>query len=291
LEQPAIAALYLSALVIYTGRTQDLIVLRRTSAGLFLGDDDEVEVFLPSSEGLESAVEGNTLRVFVHRDKEGRRVATTRPAKLQVGEFAQLRVNTIRGATANMDYGLDTDLLVPREAQKKAMEEGRWYVVRMALDEQTDHLYGSTHIEHFLDNSKLTVKNGDEVALVVFARSELGLSVIVNNAHQGLVHANEIFKPVSIGDRIPGYVKHVREDNKLDVVLQPIGYRQYNDANTALLAKRLQAQGLLHLTDRSSAAEIHAEFGISKKAFKKALGALYKDRKVRIGEDGIVWVG
>jgi len=277
--------------VIRTGRTQDLIILRRTSAGLFLGDDDEAEVLLPSPDGLEADTEGSMVRVFVYRDKEGRHLATTRPPKVQVGEFAQLRVKAIRGAGANMDWGLSTDLLIPHEEQKKAMEEGRWYVVRVALDEQTDHLYGSTRIEPFLDNAELTVKNGDEVALVVFARSELGVSVIVNNAHQGLVHANEIYKPVSIGDRLTGYVKQVRDDNKLDITLQPIGYRQYNDANTALLAKRIQTQGLLHLTDKSSAEEIHAEFGISKKAFKKALGALYKERKVRIGEDGIVWIG
>ncbi len=277
--------------MIHTGRTQDLSILRRTIAGIFLGDEDAAEVLLPATERPANDTEGSTVRVFVYRNKEGHHLATTRPPKVQVGEFAQLQVKAIRGAGANMDWGLDTDLLIPHEEQKKAMEEGRWYVVRVALDEETDHLYGSTRIEHFLDNTKLTVKNGDQVALVVFARSELGLSVIVNNAHQGLVHANELFKPVSIGDRITGYVKQVRADNKLDITLQPIGYRQYNDANTALLAKRLQGQGLLHLTDKSSAEEIHAEFGISKKAFKKALGALYKERKVRIGEDGIVWVG
>jgi len=121
--------------------------------------------------------------------------------------------------------------------------------------------------------------------------SDLGLSVIENNRHHGLVHANEVFKPVSVGDRLTGYVKTVRPDGKLDIVLQPIGYRQYIDAHTALLAKRLEAKGFLPLSDKSSAEDIHAEFGISKKAFKKALGALYKERLVRIGEDGIVWVG
>ena len=277
--------------MIHTGRIQDLIILRHTSEGLVLGDDDDTEALLPKSEQPTNDADGSTVRVFVYRDKEGRHLATTRPPKAEVGEFAQLRVRAIRGAGANMDWGLETDLLVPHEEQKNPMEEGRWYVVRVALDPGTDRLYGSTRIENFLDNTSLSVQKGDEVALVLFSRSDLGFSVIVNNTHQGLVHANEIFKPVSIGDRITGYVKQVREDNKLDITLQPIGYRQYNDANTALLAKRLQSKGLLHLTDKSSAEEIYAEFGISKKAFKKALGALYKERKVRIGEDGIVWVG
>jgi predicted RNA-binding protein (virulence factor B family) len=208
-----------------------------------------------------------------------------------VGEYAQLRVNAIRGAGAHVDIGLDTELLVPHDEQKKPLEQGRWYVVRVALDDATDRLYGSTRLEAFLNNEALTVKRGDTVDLIVIGRSDLGLTVAVNNTHQGLVHANEIFKPVSVGDRLTGYVKQVREDNKLDIVLQPIGYRQYIDAHTALLAKRLEARGFLPLSDKSSAEDIYAEFGISKKAFKKALGALYKERLVRIGEDGIVWVG
>ena len=171
------------------------------------------------------------------------------------------------------------------------MEEGRYYVVRVALDEETDRLYASSRVEHFLDNSTLTVKVNEEVALMVFERSELGLNVIVNNIHQGLVHNNEVFRHASIGDRITGYVRRIRDDHKLDIVLQPIGYRQYIDAHTTLLAKRLEAKGMLPLTDKSSAEEIYAEFGISKKAFKKALGALYKERLVRIGEDGVVWIG
>ncbi len=124
--------------------------------------------------------------------------------------------------------------------------------------------------------------------LLVHGRSDLGLSVIVNNAHGGLVHANEIFKQVSVGDRLTGYVKTIREDNKLDITLQPIGYRQYNDANTDLLVKRLKgAGGFLPFNDKSSPEEIYAEFGMSKKAFKQALGALYKTRKVEIEEDGV----
>ncbi len=277
--------------MIHTGRTQELTILRTSPQGVVLGDDDALEALLPTSERPADATEGSTLRVFVYRDREGRLVATTRTPKAQVGEYAQLRVNAIRGAGAHVDIGLDTELLVPHDEQKKPLEQGRWYVVRVALDDATDRLYGSTHLEAFLNNEALTVKRGDTVDLIVIGRSDLGLTVAVNNTHQGLVHANEVFKPVSVGDRLTGYVKQVREDNKLDIVLQPIGYRQYIDAHTALLAKRLEARGFLPLSDKSSAEDIYAEFGISKKAFKKALGALYKERLVRIGEDGIVWVG
>ncbi len=278
--------------MIRTGHIQDLIILRHTKDGLILGDDDAAEVLLPMVERPPNDADGQTARVFVYRDAQGVQHATTRAPKAQVGEFAQLKVTAIRGAGAMMDMGLGADLLVPHEEQKKALDEGRWYVVRVARDEPTDKLYGSTRIEHFLDNTALTVKNGDTVQLMVFGRSDLGLSVIVNNLHQGLVHASDVFRPVGIGDRITGYVKTVRDDNKLDITLQPIGYRKYNDVNTAMLAKRLQSRsGFLPLNDKSTAEEIHAEFGISKKAFKKALGALYKERVVRIEEEGIVWVG
>jgi predicted RNA-binding protein (virulence factor B family) len=276
--------------MIHTGRIQELPVLRATSDGLYLGDAEDA-VLLPATEAKQDPAEREAIRVFVYRDRDGRRLATATLPKAQVGEFANLRVLAIRGAGARLELMPGLELLVPHDEQKKPLEEGRWYVVRIALDEQGDQLYASTRIEDFLDNTDLSLERGDTLELMVHSKSELGYSVIVNNRHQGLIHANEVFKPISIGDRITGYVKQVREDNKLDIVLQPIGYRQYIDMHTAALAKRLEARGFLPLTDKSSADEIHAEFGISKKAFKKALGALYKERLVRIGEDGIVWVG
>lgn len=276
--------------MIRTGLIQELLLLRATPEGLFLGDTEDA-VLLPKTEGPTDASEGDAITVFVYRDKEGRRLATTTLPKAQLGEFANLRVVAIRGAGAHVELMPGVELLVPHEEQKKAMEQGRWYVVGIALDEQNDRLFASTLIEDFLDNTEVNAQRGDAVELLVFSKSELGYSVIVDHKHQGLIHHNEVFKPISIGDRLTGYVKQVREDNKLDIVLQPIGYRQYIDVHTATLAKRLEARGFLPLTDKSSADEIHAEFGISKKAFKKALGALYKERLVRIGEDGIVWMG
>jgi len=276
--------------MIHTGRIQDLPLWQATPEGLFLGDA-EGTVLLPIVEAPSATLNGESFRVFVYHDRDGRRLATTTLPKAEVGQFTNLQVSAIRGAGAQLELTPEVELLVPHEEQKKDMEQGRWYVVRIALDEQSDRLYASTRIENFLDNTVLSVQRGDALDLVVFSKSELGYSVIVNNTYQGLIHANEVFKPISIGDRITGYVKQVREDNKLDIVLQPIGYRQYIDAHTGLLAKRLESRGFLPLTDKSSAEAIYAEFGISKKAFKKALGALYKERLVRIGEDGIVWVG
>lgn len=278
--------------MIHTGRTQDLIILRSTSVGLFLGDGEGGEVLLPNKYCPPRHDQGDTLRVFVYRDSEDRQVATTLVPRILPGGFAPLRVNAVERLGAFMDWGMEKDLLVPFKEQRKKLEEGRWYVVHMALDERTDRLFGSTRIEHFLDNTALTVAEGDQVDLLVFGRSDLGWSVVVNDKHQGLVHANEVFKPIAIGDRISGHVKTVRADHKLDISLQPIGYAHYNDANAALVATRLrQHGGFLPLNDKSTPEEVHRMFGISKKAFKQALGALYKARQVRFEDQGTVWTG
>lgn len=272
------------------GRIQDLRILRRLPGRLVLGDDDRLELVVPDT--ADRARRADTLRVFVHLDRDGKPVATTTMPKAEVGRFATMRVLAARSSGVLVDWGVEPALLVPREEQHRPLEEGRSHVVRVYLDEETGQVRGSTRVERFLDNTHLSVQPGDQVDLLVFGRSELGFSVVVNERHQGLVHANEVFKPIAVGDRIVGYVKNVREDHKLDITLQPIGYRRYIDAHTALVAERIQAKnGFLPLSDKSSAEDIHAEFGISKKAFKKALGALYKDRLVRIGDEGVTWIG
>lgn len=271
------------------GRIQELAILRRTADKLILGDDDQAELELPASADPTGRAE--SLRVFVHQNADGRPVATTTLPKAEVGRFANMRVQAIRGAGARMDWGLDPLLLVPHEEQKRPLEERRWYVVRVYVDEETGNVQGSTRVEDFLDNSLLTVKKGDTVEALVYSRSELGFSVVVNDLHHGMVYANEVFKPVSVGDRLTAYVKTIREDNKLDLSLQAIGYRQYIDAHTDMVAERIQAKnGFLPLGDKSSADDIYAEFGISKKAFKKAIGALYRERLVRIEDEGVVWI-
>lgn len=278
-------------LVAVTGQLQEMTIASKSDMGVVLRSATDREFFLPIAEISAAALEEGKVRVFVYRNTAGEQQVTTRFPKAQAGEFALLQMKATRGAGALMELEAPVDLLVPHEEQKRSMDEERWYVTYVGLDTATDSLFGSTRIEHYLSNEMLNVEQGAEVDLLVYARSELGLSVIVNDQHHGLVHHNEVFKPVSIGDRITGYVKRIRDDNKLDIVLQPIGYRQYIDVNTSLLAKRLETKGYLPLTDKSSAEEIHHEFGISKKAFKKALGALYKERLVRLGEDGIVWMG
>lgn len=277
--------------MIKTGFIQDLRIVQSTDLGVTIQSEDGSELFMPSSEVPKGVTLDDDVRVFVYRNSAGQQQATTQTPRAQAGEFALLQMKATRGAGAVMDLEASVDLLVPHEEQRRAMDDGRWYVTYVGLDPDTDTLFGSTRIEDHLNNDLLRVEQGEKVELLVYSRSELGLSVIVNNKYHGLVHLNDLFKPVAIGDRITGYVKRIREDNKLDIVLQPIGYRQYIDAHTELVAKRLKANGYIPLTDKSSAEEIHREFGMSKKAFKKAIGALYKERLVRLGEDGIAWIG
>src|SRR5690606_5355543 len=198
--------------MIHTGQHQDLVILRNTSVGLFLGDGEGGEVLLPNKYVPTHHDQGGTLHVFVYRDSEDRQVATTLEPKIHLGGFALLRANAVDRLGAFMDWGMEKDLLVPFKEQEKKLEAGRWYVVYMALDEQTDRLYGSTRIERHVDNGTLSVAEGEAVELLVHRRSELGWPVIVNGKHLGLLHANEVFRPLAIGDRIQGFVKTVRPD-------------------------------------------------------------------------------
>ncbi len=276
--------------MIRIGRVQKLLVLRHSPEGLILGDDDDLEVLLPNSEAPKEAILEGTVEVFVHHDDKGGLIATTKAPRAQVGEFALLQVDFVDHKGAHLVWGVEPPLLVPHREQQREMFEGRRYVVRVA--EENGRVFGSSRVLDFLDNSVIKVKERDMVGLLVIDRSDLGLSVIVDHRHRGLVHANEIFRQISIGDKLQGWVKTIREDNKLDITLRPIGYRSSIDPNVALLTKRIRSRkGILPLTDKSSAEEIYAEFGISKKAFKQALGALYKQRKVRIDENAVVWIG
>jgi uncharacterized protein len=178
--------------------------------------------------------------------------------------------------------------LVPFREQRQKMEEGRWYIVYLDLDKKTDRLYATNKIEKRLKNENLTVKEGESVDVMVMKKTDLGFSVIVNQQHEGLIFESDIFTKLNIGDKIKGYVKQIRDDNKIDISLQPIGFENFNDPNCEMILNKLKAQkGFLPVTDKSTPEEIYAQFGISKKAYKKATGTLYKQRKITLEADGI----
>ena len=278
--------------MIEQGKEIELKIAKRSTFGLFLRDESGEEVLLPNKYCSEKMTPGDPVKVFVYRDSEGKKTATTLTPKILLHEFALLQVSAVTGVGAFLDWGLEKELMVPFREQKQNMEVSRWYIVYLDLDKKSDRLYASNRVERFLQNDQITVNEGEEVSLVVLQKTDLGYSVIINHTHKGLLFDNEIFREIRVGDRLPGYVKKIREDRKIDISLQALGFRNFNDSNSELIYLKLKEnKGFLALSDKSTPEEIYAQLGISKKAFKKSLGALYKKRLVEIQAEGIKLIG
>lgn len=275
--------------MIEIGKYNELHILKSTSVGLYLADDEhDEEVLLPNKYCSEIGDDDDKVEVFIYRDSRGRKVATTLRPKLTLDEIEVLTVSAVSDVGAFLDWGLDKDLFVPFNEQKPKMVEGENYIIYLDLDEETDRLFGSAKLDKYLHNEFIDLEANEEVDLMIYRKTELGYSVIVNGEHLGLIYDNEIFKELTIGEKVKGYVKKVRTDRKIDLSLQPLGYTNSNDANAEMIYKALVANnGALELNDKSSPDAIYAKFGISKKAFKRSVGALYKERKITIESDGI----
>lgn len=274
--------------MIKIGEYNTLKILRETSVGLFLGDESGEDVLLPNKYCPEVFFDDEEIEVFVYLDYAERKIATNLIPKIHLNEFAYLQVQEVSEIGAFLDWGLEKGLLVPFSEQPEKMEVGKSYVVCMLLDEKTNRLYASARIEHRLSNESLELSVNDEVDALVYQESELGYSVIINDEYKGLIYKNEVFTSMNIGHRSTAFVKKIREENKLDISLHPIGYDQSIDQFTEILHTTLIDEGgSIALTDKSSPEDIKSKLGISKKAFKKAVGDLYKQRKITIEEDCI----
>ena len=262
-------------------------ILRDTDPGLFLGDNEGNEVLLPNRYVPEEFNIGDKIEVFVYLDNEERPVATTDKPYITKGDFSLLRCNQVTKYGAFLDWGLVKELFCPFKEQAFKMKAGGWYLVHCYLDEETERLVASSKTNRFLDNKELTVSKFDEVDLIVSHPSEIGMNVIVNKKHLGLVFKDDIFKDISVGDRLKGIVKKVRQDNKLDILLSQIGYRNI-EPNAEIILKQLNDNsGFIPLHDKSDPDDIKHQLQMSKKSFKKAIGALYKERLITIESDGI----
>jgi len=273
--------------MIELGNYNSLTILRSTSVGLFLGDEDVDDLLLPTKYVPDEFEIGDTINVFCYLDHEERPIATTLRPFIKRNEFGFLRVAEVNDIGAFMDWGLEKHLLVPYGEQQTKLIAGNWEVVYCYLDEKSFRLVGSTRLSKFLNNDSLGVAEKDEVDLLVYRRSELGWDVVVNGRHRGLIFHSDVFQPLAEGDRVKGFVKHIRPDNKLDISLQPIGARALEPAAQTIYLKLMEEGGYLKLHDKSSPEEIKTWFSMSKKTFKKAIGTLYKDHKITIKEDGI----
>ena len=273
--------------MIQIGEFNQLTILRDTDPGLFLGDTDDNEVLLPNRYVPQDFDIGQTLDVFVYLDNEERLVAVTDTPYIKRGEFALLRCNAVNDYGAFLDWGMVKELFCPFKEQAFKMKQGGWYLVYCYLDEKSERLVASSKTNRFLDNTELTVALYDEVDLIVSHPSDIGMNVIVNKIHLGLVYKDAIFKDLSIGDTLKGIVKKIRPGNKLDISLQRIGYRNIEPSAQALLEVIQHHNGFIRINDKSSPESIKAVAQMSKKSFKKAVGALYKQRLIRLDTDGI----
>src|SRR5690606_8886404 len=203
------------------------------------------------------------------------------------GEFAMLRCNQVIDHGAFLDWGMVKELFCPFKEQVFKMKAGGWYLVHCYLDEKTGRLAASSKTNRFLDNKDLTVTQFEEVDVIISHPSDIGMNVIVNNKHAGLIFQDDIYKELSVGDRMKGFVKKIRPDNKLDITLEKIGYRKIEPNADAIMHELEDNGGYLNLTDKSDPEDIKEMLQMSKKTFKKAIGTLYKQRLIEIKEDGI----
>ncbi|MFK5856789.1 MAG: S1-like domain-containing RNA-binding protein [Bacteroidota bacterium] len=272
------------------GENNLLTAKRRTLNGYYLIDDENDEVLLPNKYVPNGMKPGDEISVFIFKDSEDRITATTIEPYIMLNEFAVLEVVDVNPVGAFLDWGLEKDLLVPYSEQSAKMQVGSSYPVYLYLDEKTQRLVASGKTNKFLELEDITVNNGDEVELLICNSTELGINVIINNTHKGLLYDNELFQAVTEGDVITGYIKNVRPDNKIDVSLQKQGYVNVEPNAQKILQKLKDNDGFLNITDKSYPIMILAKLEMSKKTFKKAIGSLYKQKIIRIEKDGIYMI-
>lgn len=273
------------------GDYNHLKVVRRADFGLYLDGGAESDILLPQRYVPEGCKVGDELDVFVYLDQDEKLVATTQKPMAKVGEFACLEVAWVNEYGAFLNWGLMKDLFCPFREQKQKMQKGSRYVVYVLVDPDSYRLMATAKIERHLSHERPPYKHGDEADLLVWQKTALGFKVIVDNKFQGLVYQDQVFRPVAIGERLRGYVDHVREDGKIDLTLQPTGRRQTEEFSEVLLQYLRDNGGHTDLGDKSPSELIADIFKVSKKTFKKAVGDLYKRRLITIGERGIDLIG
>lgn len=268
------------------GKYNILTIDRETSVGLYLTNGEE-DILLPNKYIPNKYELGEEIEVFVYLDQQERPVATTLKPYILLNGFAALRVSFINKYGAFLDMGLEKDLFVPFREQARPMEEGKRYIVYMYLDEKSNRLVGSSKTSQFTDNENLTVQEGEEVSLIVTHTTDLGINVIINEQHTGLLYKDEVYKDLRMGERLKGYIKNIRPDNKIDVTLQKAGVEGIEPNAAKILQELKEGRGFLGLNDNSHPEDIKTVLQMSKKAFKKAIGSLYKQRLIEIKDDGI----
>ena len=272
--------------MIQVGVYNQLKVIREVDFGVYL-DDGGDGILLPKRFVPAGTAIGSNLNVFLYHDGEDRLIATTQHPKGILGEIVKLKVVSVMNQGALLDWALMKDLFLPKSKQLTGMRVGGEYLVKIYMDEQTGRIAATEKFDSLLSNESLTVKEMDTVDLVIYRKSDIGYVVIINNQHTGVLHANEVYRDISMGDKLKGFIKKIRTDKTIDVVLGNKGYKRVEDELEKVIRLLNENNGYLPYHDKSSPEEIYAFFGMSKKAFKMITGNLYKQKKIMFTQTGI----
>ncbi len=267
------------------GKRNDMTVLREVDFGVYLDGGDLGDVLLPRRYVPEDCRVGSTVNVFLYLDQEERLIATTEHPLIEVGRIAYLEVKWVNQYGAFLDWGLMKDLFCPFREQKMRMVQGRSYIVYCYIDSLTHRIVATAKIEKFLSKERPPYHHGDIVNILIQQKTELGFKAIVEGQYSGQIYQNELFKDMHTGDQMQAFVKNVREDGKIDLILQEHGKKHVMDFEDQLLQYIRKHDGYCPFHDKSLADDIYAEFQVSKKTFKKAVGGLYKKNLITIEDD------
>lgn len=273
--------------MIKVGEYNTLTIVKDLDFGVYLDGGNDLEILLPARYVPKNVKPGDEVEVFIYHDNEGRLIATTARPHATVGAFRFMEVKSVNNTGAFLDWGLMKDLLVPFKEQKTAMQEGKWYLVYVRIDNITGRIMASARIEKFLNNVIPDYTFNQEVQLLVADETEIGYKVIINNLHWGMVYHSEVFQRLEKGEQLKGYIKEVREDEKIDVSLTPLGYQKIEGIAGIILESLKTQNGYIAVHDKSDPELIYALFRCSKKAFKQAIGTLYKQHLITIEAEGI----
>jgi uncharacterized protein len=273
-----------------TGDYNVLKVLRHVDFGFYL-DDGEAGILLPKRFAPAGLKEGDDIRVFIYHDGESRIIATTQTPLGIVGDIVKLKCVSVNDQGAFLEWGIMKDLFVPKSKQITGMMPRGEYLVKIYRDEQTQRTAATERVEEFLSNDKLTVEDGEAVDLIVMRRTDIGYLMIINNMHTGVLHLNEVYRTIGVGDKFKGFIKKIYSDNKIDVVAGQKGYSRVEGEAEKVLRLLQEQNGFLPYNDKSEPEAIYLFFGMSKKTFKMTTGNLYRERKIEFVDNGIKLVG
>lgn len=281
LENPTFAKIFYTMEI---GKSQVLPIIDKTDAGYYLGEKDKV--FIANIFAENHWKIGDEVEVFIYQEDNNPKATTEKPYA-EVGEFAVMECVQSLASGAFLDWGIIKDLFVPYKEQKGKMQVGKRYLVYVYIDETTGLITGTTKFKRNPTYENFPLKKGEKVSLIMMNETELGWNVVINQKYIGLVYETEVYKKIYPLSQEVGYIKNIREDGKIDISLQPQGFENIEVYKQQILDKLEENYGLLYLSDKSSPEEIKTELMMSKKNFKKAIGSLYKDKKIEITEDKI----